>query len=94
MLKYLSIDGGVLSNKTIPPTCKIMIAYIGNLQKANKYFFGTHAYMSETLGIRFDYFEKQMSKLLEQKIFIVTDHGITLGFDTDHIAETEWKLGV
>jgi hypothetical protein len=93
MLKYLSIDGGILSNKSIPPTCKLIISYIANLQKGGKAFYGTYAYMSETLGIRFDYFEKNMTKLLEADILVASKEGITLGLLLDTIAERTWKLG-
>lgn len=93
MLKYLAIDGGILANKSIPPTSKLIISYIANLQKADKYFYGTYAYMSETLGIRYDYFEKQMGKLLEADILHSTKEGITLGLLLDTISERTWKLG-
>ena len=91
MMKYLSIDGGILSNKSIPPTAKLMIAYISNLGKSQKYFYGTHAYMSETLGIRFDYFEKVFDKLLEADILHVHKEGVGLGLLIETIAERTWK---
>lgn len=92
MLKYLSIDGGILANKTIPPASKLIISYISNLQKGGKCFYGTHSYMSETLGIRFDFFEKQFDNLIDEGILAVTKEGVTLGFLLDTIAERTWKL--
>lgn len=92
-LKYLSIDGGILSNKTIPPTCKLIISYISNLQKGGRAFYGTYSYMSEQLGIRYDYFEKNMTKLLECDILHSSKEGIVLGLLLDTISERQWKLG-
>lgn len=92
-MKYLSIDGGILSNKTIPPTCKLIISYIANLQKGGKAFYGTYSYMSEVLGIRYDYFEKNMEKLLQADILHASKEGIVLGLLIDTIAERQWKLG-
>lgn len=92
MLKYLTIEGGILQNKSIPPGHKLVISYVANLGKANKFFYGTYAYMSETLGIRFDYYEKIMEQLLENDILHSYKEGIGLGLLLDTIAERTWKF--
>lgn len=92
MLKYLSIDGGILANKTIPPVAKIIISYVSNLNKGDKYFYGTRSYMAETLGIRFDFLDKTLDKMLDLGVLQVTTQGIGLGHPLYFIAEANWKL--
>jgi hypothetical protein len=92
MMKYLAIDGGILVNKTIPPTDKLILAYVSNLNKADKFFYGTYAYMAETLGIRYSYFEVRIEKLLEVGLLKQTKEGMQLGFPLHIIAEKSWLL--
>jgi len=91
-MKYLAIDGRLLENKTIGSTDKLIIAFISNLEKGGKAFYGTHIYMSEVLGIRYEYFEKRFTKLLQVGVLYASDDGIRLKYGLDATADMEWKL--
>jgi hypothetical protein len=90
-MKYLSIDGELLKNKTIPAASKLIISFMINLRKGGKCFYGTHAYLSETLGIRYEYLEKCMSALLKSGILKVTDEGITCIMNWEVICSQTWS---
>lgn len=93
MMKYLSIDGELLQNKTIGPAQKLIISFIGNLNKGGKKYYGTHLYLAQTLGIRYDHLEKQMALLLKAGVLEVTEEGIELSLSIAQIADRQWQLG-
>lgn len=93
MMKYLSIDGELLGNNTIGPAQKIIISFIGNLNKGGKKYYGTHLYLAQTLGIRYDHVEKTMATLLKAGILNVSEEGIELDMPIAQIADRKWQLG-
>jgi DNA-binding IscR family transcriptional regulator len=60
-----------------------------NLEKGGKAFYGTHAYLSDTLGIRYEYLEKCMTNLLKQGLLQVTEEGIKPGRLINFIAKEQ-----
>lgn len=91
-MKYLAIDGELLANKTIGGTDKLIISFIWNLEKGGKSFYGTHIYMADTLGIRYDFFEKRFTKMLQVGLLYAANDGIRLKFPIDQTATMDWKL--
>lgn len=91
-MKYLSIDGDLLANKSIGGTDKLIISFIWNLQKGNKSFYGTHIYLADVLGIRYEFLEKRFQKLLQVNLLHTTPNGIELTYSISETAEKDWKL--
>lgn len=50
-MKFLMIDGSLLSNKELSSPAKLIIAYLHNLGKAGKSYFGGLDYLSDQLGL-------------------------------------------
>jgi len=91
-MKYLSIDGLLLANKTIGGTDKLIISFIWNLQKGNKSFYGTHPYLADVLGIRYEFLEKRFNKLIQVGLLHATNNGIELSETIEQVAAKDWKL--
>lgn len=89
-MKFLLIDGELLVNKSLTPTDKMIISYINNLSRSGKCFYGTHAFLSDQLGVRYDYLENRLTKLLEADILLASKEGITLKLPFWEICSTDW----
>lgn len=50
-MKFLMIDGSLLSNKDLSSASKLIISYLNNLGKAGKSYFGGLDYLADQLGL-------------------------------------------
>ena len=67
-MKFLTIDGGLLSNTHLNPTDKIILSILYNLSKGQKKFFGSFAYLAKEIGLSEEYVEKRFTFLEKNKI--------------------------
>jgi len=80
------IDGALLRNKNISPNSKLIIAFLYNLCKSGRCYFGSYEYMADQLGINYESFAKSIANLLEKKVIVQTSEGITLGKDFHYLS--------
>lgn len=65
-MKFLLVDGFLLQNTYLNPTCKLILSFLYNLSKQGKGFWGSPDYLAKEFGVGTDYILKQF-EFLEKK---------------------------
>lgn len=65
-MKFLLVDGVLLKNTYLNPTCKFILSFLYNLSKQGKGFWGSFEYLASEFGVGSDYITKQF-EYLEKK---------------------------
>lgn len=75
-MKFLILDQVVLSNYNFKSVDKLVIAYIMNLQKGGKKFYGSVNYLSKELGITVDLISESLNFLTINNVLSHSQAGI------------------
>jgi len=75
-MKFLQIDASLLTNKSLRPLDKMIVAYLDMLQKNGKSCFANLNYLSNLFGVNQEYMEQRINKLSDVDI-VVQKNGIT-----------------
>lgn len=74
-MKFLLIEGELLSNSHLRPVDKFVLQFIRNLCKSGKSYWGDPGYLGKEFGVSQEYIMQRFDFLERAKLIKKTDHG-------------------
>jgi hypothetical protein len=85
-MSFLIIDSSILKNHNFKAIDKLVLAYILNLNKGNKSFYGSVQFLSNALGVTVDQIAESINWLTLQKVIVHRKEGIKIAIPFHQLA--------
>jgi hypothetical protein len=74
-MKFLLLEGELLSNSSLRPVDKFIVQFLRNLCKSGKAYWGEPSYLAKEFGVSLEYIQQRFDFLERSKLIKKSDHG-------------------
>lgn len=89
MVKFLTIDGGLLRNRHINSGNKLVLSLVANFENSGYSFFGGLKYIADTFGITEEMADDIVSKMIEKGWLSRSGNALSLAMTIEELAAWE-----